>query len=401
MADKNLPVHMVGVVTFYDGCLLNLFVQDASDGIFVFVGRNTNTNITAGQEVEVEGVSDKGDYAPVVKASAIRVLAEGKFPVPHHAHIDQLFAGLEDSQWIEVEGVIRSATILDGRHYLILAMNGQRIVTYVENLSQADAVRLINATVRLRGVCYSRYNLKRQLRVPWLAVSSVADIIVEKPPPGLTKEASIASLAQFSSSGYYGNLVKVSGVVTLQKTDGALFVQNQGYGLYVQLAQPAKYVPGDHVMISGYSALGQYVPTLEDATIQSVNHGVPPLPIPAALDSLLAAPENSDGLLVHITANLMNLVDSAGRETLVLESSNSVFTATLEKADADERLKSLKVGSQVALTGVFVAKSPDKWVPGIAQSQEQPTAMMAATPPEAIQILLRSFADISVIHQPS
>lgn len=400
-AAENIPVRISGVVTYYDAPLFNLFFQDATAGIFVLVAPGISTNISAGQEIEVEGVSDKGDYAPIVRASAIRVIGEGKLPIPCRVSIDQLFTGLEDSQWVEVSGVVRSATILDGRRYLNLAMNGQRIMTYVENLSQSDALKLINATVRLRGVCYSRYNMKRQLRVPWLAVSSRGDIVVEKPPPGQPKEVSIASLAQFNSVGYYGNLVKVSGVVTLQKPDGTLFIQNHGYGLYVQLAQPAKLAPGDQVMVSGYSALGQYVPILEDATVQFRGHGKPPLPMTADLDTLLNAPEEFDGLLVRVRANLINLVESAERQTLVLQSSNFVFTATLENAEGDERFKSLKLGSQVALTGVFVAKSPEKWVPGVTQSQEPSVTKIPTPPPESIQILLRSFPDINVVHQPS
>lgn len=400
-AAENIPVRMFGVVTYYDAPLFNLFVQDATAGIFVLVAPDIHTNITAGQEIEVEGVSDKGDYAPIIRASAIHILGKAKLPTPRRVSIDQLFTGLEDSQWVEVSGVVRSATILDGRRYLNLAMHGQRIMTYVENLSQSEATKLINATVRLRGVCYSRYNMKRQLRVPWLAVSSRADIVVVKPPPGQPKEVSIASLAQFNSVGYYGNLVKVGGVVTLQKPDGTLFIQNQGYGLYVQLAQPAKLVLGDRVVVSGYSALGQYVPILEDATVQFLRHSEPPLPITTDVDTLLKTPEDFDGLLVRVKASLMNLVDSAGRQTLVLGSSNSVFTATLENSESDERFKSLKIGSQVALTGVFIAKSPEKWVPGVAESQEPSTTKIPTPPPESLQVLLRSFADISVIHQPS
>jgi signal transduction histidine kinase len=400
-AEKHLTVHLVGVATYYDAPLFNLFFQDATAGIFVLVAPNTRANIAAGQEIEVEGVSDKGDFAPIVKASAIRVLGEAKLPVPHRVSVDQLFTGLEDSQWMEVSGIVRSVTILDGRRYLNLAINGQRIVTYVENLNESDATKLINATIRLRGVCYSRYNMKRQLRVPWLAASGLADIAVEKPPPSQLKEASIASLAQFNSVGYYGNLVQVSGVVTLQKPDGTLFIQNQGYGLYVQLAQPAKLVPGDRVMVSGYSAIGQYVPTLEDATVQFLGHGELPLPIPTDLETLLNSPEDYDGLLVHLKAGLMNLVESGGRQTLVLRSSDSVFTATLENTQADERFKSLKLGSQVALTGVFAAKSSGKWVPGVAQSQEPSATRIPPSPPESVQILLRSYADISVIRQPS
>lgn len=400
-AEENIPVRMVGVVTYYDAPLFNLFFQDATAGIFVLVTPGVSTNIVAGQEIELEGVSDKGDYAPIVRASAIHVLGRVKLPVPRRVSVDQLFTGLEDSQWVEVSGVVRSVSILDGRRYLILAMNGQPIMTYVENLNQSNALKLINATIRLRGVCYSRYNMKRQLRLPWLASSSLADIEIEKPPPRQPEEVSIASLAQFNSVGYYGNLVKVSGVVTLQKPDGTLFIQNKGYGLYVQADQPVKLIPGDRVMVAGYSALGQYVPTLEDATVQFLGHSETPSPIPADLETLLNAPEDFDGLLVHLQANLMNLVESAGRQTLVLQSSNSIFTATLENAQADERFKSLKLGSQVALTGIFAAKSPEKWVPGVAQSQEPSANKIPTSPPESVQILLRSYADINVLHQPS
>jgi signal transduction histidine kinase len=400
-AAQNIPVRMLGVVTYYDALLFNLFIQDSTTGIFVLVSPDIHTNIAAGQEIEVEGVSDKGDYAPIVRASAIHVLGKANLPIPRRVSSDQLFTGMEDSQWIEVSGVVRSATILNGRRYLNFAMNGQRIMAYVQNLSQSDTTQLINATVRLRGVCYSRYNMKRQLRVPWLAISSLLNIVIEKPPPGQPKEVSIASLAQFNSVGYYGNLVKVSGVVTLQKSDGGLFIQNRGYGLYVQLAQSAKLVPGDRVTVSGYSALGQYVPILEDATVQFLSHSNPPSPIATDLSTLLRAPEDSDGLLVRVEASLMNLVASAGRETLVLESSNSVFTATLENVEADKYFKSLKIGSQVSLTGVFVAKSPEKWVPGVAESQEPSTTKILTPPPESIQVLLRSFADIGIIRQPS
>jgi signal transduction histidine kinase len=399
-AVKNIPVRMSGVVTYYDAILFNLFFQDGTAGIFVLVAPDISTNIAAGQEIEVEGVSDKGDYAPIVKASAIRVLGEGQLPVPHRVSIDQLFTGLEDGQWIEVSGVVRSATILEGRHYLNLAMNGQRVMTYVKDLNESDAIKLINTTIRLRGVCYSRYNMKRQLRVPWLAVSSLADIVVEHPSHGQPEEVSISSLAQFNSGGYYGNLVKVSGVVTLQKSDGTLFIQNQGYGLYVQVAQPAELAPGDHVIVSGYSALGQYVPILEDATVQLMDHDEPPLPIPADLATLLNAPENFEGVLVHLKASLMNLVESAGRQTLVLQSSNSIFTANIDNAQADEHFKSLKLGSEIALTGVFAAQSPEKWVPGVAQSREISVSSVPYSPPESVQILLRSYGDVTVIKQP-
>jgi signal transduction histidine kinase len=399
-AGKHLPVRMSGVVTYYDAPLFNLFFQDDTAGIFVLVAPNLSTNIAAGQTIEVEGVCDEGDYAPIVKASAIRILGKGPMPAPRRVSIDELFTGLEDSQWIEVSGVVRSATILDGRHYLNLARNGQSIMVYVEDLTEVDATALINTTIRLRCVCYSRYNMKRQLRVPWLAVSRMADVVIEQPSPGQPKEVSIARLAQFNSDGYYGNHVAVSGTVTLQKRDGTLFIQDQNYGLCVRVAQPTPLAPGDRVTISGYTALGQYVPILQDATVQLLGHGEPPQPISADLATLLKSPENFDGVLIHLKASLINLVESAGRETLVLQSSNSIFTASIEDAQADERFKTLKLGSEIDLTGVFAAQSPEKWIPGVAQSREISVSTIPYAPPESVQILLRSHVDVAVVRGP-
>jgi signal transduction histidine kinase len=399
-AGKNLPVRMIGVVTYYDPVLFNLFVQDGTAGIFVLVAPDIHTNIAAGSRIEVTGVSGQGDYAPIVKASAIGVLGNASLPDPHKISVDRLFTGSEDSQWVEVNGVVRSVTVLDGRRYLILAMNGQRVMTYVRNSVDPDLKKLINATVRLRGVCYSRYNMKRQLRVPWLAVSSLADVVVEQPSPGEPKEISIASLAQFNSGGCYGNRVRISGIVTLQKSDGTLFLQNNGAGLCVQTAQSAGLTPGDRVIVSGYSALGQYVPTLEDATVQIVGHGQALQAFPASLDMLLNAPEDFTGLLLQLNARLINFVESSGRQTLVLQSSNSIFTANVESPHDDGYLKSLKLGSEIAVTGVFTAQSPGKWVPGVALSREISASNIPYSPPESVQILLRSPADVTVLRQP-
>lgn len=399
-AAQNLPVHLVGVVTYYDSTLFNLFFQDDTAGIFVLVARDIQTNISVGQQIEVNGVCAQGDYAPIVKAAAIRVLGPGRLPAPRPVSIDQLFTGLEDSQWITLEGVARSTTFLEGRRYLNVALNGQRIMAYVENLDETESSKLINATVRLRGVCYSRYNMKRQLRVPWLAVSSLADISVEQVPPRQPQEISIATLAQFNSSGVYGNLVKISGVVTLREPDGTLFIQNHGYGLCVQVAQSTQLDPGDVVVVTGYSALGEYVPILEDASVKRIGQGKAVTPMSVDLQTLLKAPENFEGVLVRLNANLINYVESAGRQALVLQSSNSIFTGTITAETIDPRFQTLNVGSQIALTGVFTAHSPGKWIPGVAQSRESSETPIPYFPPESVQIHLRSFNDVAVIRQP-
>ena len=85
---------------------------------------------------------------------------------------------------------------------------------------------------------------------------------------------------------------------------------------------------------------------------------------------------------------------------MVLQSSNSIFTANIESVQADPHFKSIKLGSEIALTGVFAAHSPEKWVPGVAQSREISVSTIPYSPPESVQILLRSHGDVAVIRQP-
>jgi signal transduction histidine kinase len=400
-AAKGLPVRLHGVITDYDTPYFNLFIQDATAGVFILVPPDLKRDLAPGQEVEVDGICDKGDYAPFVNATAIRILGEAPLPAPNRISIDQLFSGSEDSQWVEVSGVVRSTAFLfDGRNCLKLAMSGQRVLAIVENLSQADALKLVNATIRIRGVCYSRFNTKRQMRVPWVSVSGMSNITIERPPPRQPEEISIAGLGQFNSAGAYGNFVKVSGIVTLQKRDGTFFVQDQGCGLYVQPAQSIILSPGDRVIISGYSARGRYVPALEDATTQFEKYGKLPLPVSTDLQTLFNTPENFDSVLVHLKAILVNSVQSGGQQTLVLQSSNQVFTATFVDAQGDERFNSLKIGSELALTGVFAPVLPEEGTLDAAESHSISVSDVAE-PPESVQIFSRSFEDVTVVKQPS
>ena len=408
-AQKKLPVRLRGIVTYYDAPLFNLFLQDATAGIFVLMESNLSATITVGQEIEIEGASSKGDFAPIIRVSTIRVLGAGRWPAPRRVTFDQLATGAEDSQWVEISGLVRSATVpddtysvttSDNRYYLSLLMDGQRLMVSVRGLSEVEAAGLVNTRVRVRGVCYSRFNMKRQLRSPWLAVSSRADVVVEKPSPGEPEEVSLTGLSQFNSQGYFGRRLKISGVVTLQKPEGGFFMQSGDSGLSVRTDQAIKLAPGDRVAVSGYTALGQYTPILEDAVVQPLGPGALPAPVPVKLQTLLDSPENFEGMLIRVEASLMNLVGGPLGQTLVLQASNTIFTAHLEVQHPDERFNALKLGSQIALTGVFVAEPPGKWTPHLTRSGEKIVPNFYYAPPESVQILLRSSADIAVLRQP-
>jgi signal transduction histidine kinase len=270
----------------------------------------------------------------------------------------------------------------------------------VQDITPAETERLLDAAVRIRGVGCSRFNQRRQLRAPWLAVSEFADIDIERPAPGAPEAVSLASLSQFDSGMYSGRRVRVCGVVTLQKADGSLFLQSGGAGLCVRSAEPGRFGPGDFVSAAGYSAPGPYMPVLEDAMVRPLGRTNLPPALPVELPALLHSPEDFAGVLVRIEADLMNRIEDPPRRSLVLQSSNVIFTAQIENARTGPWFKSLNAGSRLLLTGVCEAQPPAKWVAHLAPAREKTVPGLPAPPPESIQILLRSPADIVVLRQP-
>ena len=385
-ADKYYPVHLRGVVTYSDwDADRAMFIQDQTAGLYI--GLITAGDLPVGEEVEVDGTTMGGDFVPYVRAQQIRRLGPKTLPEPHRVTYEQLASGREDSQWVEVRGVVRSVIESTmNRARIDLLVNGERLSALVGGLDVTNAQRLICATVRVRGICRTRFNLKRQMRAPYLSVSSSADIVVAVPAPGKPVEVPMASLLQFNSDGYYGRRVAVRGVVTEQKGE-SLFLQDNGATLYVKSQKGTSVVPGDIVEVIGFPMLGQYAPVLEDAVYQIVGRQPPPVPVEVEINQLLT--ENYDLVLVRLSGRLLNRVDRYDEEVLVLESENMILSAHLDTAKSDSRIAQLENGSQLELTGVCLAQPVANWNPSLPSH------------PEAFQLLLRSAGDVVVLQNPS
>src|SRR4029077_9456881 len=110
-AAQSHPVRLRGIVTYYDPDAPDLFIQDEAAGIYVFCeGR---LPIERGQQIELSGITDAGDFAPVVIYPKTRVLVLGKLPNAPRVSFDQLLTGRLDAQWIESEGIVQSVVFLE------------------------------------------------------------------------------------------------------------------------------------------------------------------------------------------------------------------------------------------------------------------------------------------------
>jgi signal transduction histidine kinase len=383
-AARGFPVRLRGVVTFCEATYdLGMFIHDRSGGIYVRLGEGTNQFHT-GEEVEVQGRSGPGDFLPVVLADQVKVLGRLPLPNPERVTYNQLASGAEDSQWVEVVGEARSVVPSVRGHVLIdLLIDGQRLSALVTQFDPAKTEPFIAATVRVRGVCRTSFNKRRQMRAPFLSVTSSDDIVLEKPARGEVVEVPLTKL--FQSGGYYGAPVRVKGVVTAQRA-GLLFVQEQGEGLKVKTAQTNLFLPGDIVAVTGFPAVGQYMPVLEDALVQRLGQGASPPPARLRVDQLMA--EDYDGNLVCLRGRLINRMHRDEEQVLVLEAENLVFSARINAINAGPRFDQLRLNSEVEFTGVCIPQLLENWNPSIE------------TRPESFQLLLRSSDDVTVIESP-
>jgi PAS domain S-box-containing protein len=382
-AKQCLPVRVQGVVTHWDKDGDDRFVQDATAGIYVWPAELQE--IPAGTLVSIEGVTGPGLYAPEIDNARFKIIGPGKLPEPHRVAFAQLVTGAEDSQWVELAGIVRFLE-LDGRHLKMqLAMDAGRVEVQFAGVDQAVLPQhLVGARVRLRGVCATTFNTKRHLVGVRLLVQKLTELVVEgdnPPEPFSLPLRSIGSLLQFHPAGFGDERVRMDGTVIF-RTDHRLFVHDGTNGVYVKIPRTNQVDIGDQIEVVGFPQPAGYTPSLEDAVVRKVGRPEPPAP-PKRVKAADVLKDDLDCDLVEIEGYLLDRVKAGGEQMLVLQDGYSTIHAYLEDEKAMPAFKLLEKGGRLRLTGVCSIQ---------ADQNHQP---------QSFRILLRSPTDVVVLEAPS
>jgi hypothetical protein len=287
-AERRYPVRLRGVVTYFDPLWAMMFVQDSTGGIFVDA-QNLGEAFAAGDFVEVSGWSDPGNYAPEIIRPTIRRLGRAALPRPTLVPLEQLLTGTEDSQWVETRGVVRSINRLaDGQLLLNVVAGQSRFSVVVPGVSGALPMHLLDATVRVSGVCGTLFNQKRQLIGIQHYAPSLDSVRVERTGPAdpfATAVVAIDRLTQFTT-GAEAHRVHARGTVTLRRTE-SFFVNDATGDVEVKLQAP-EIQPGDEVDIAGFPGPGEYSAVMDDALVRRVSRGARPAPTQITAEQALS-----------------------------------------------------------------------------------------------------------------
>src|SRR5271157_69630 len=397
-AARAYPVHLRGVVTYYDPDtdprVGAFFLCDPTGCICVLVPPRPILPLRAGTLIDMNGVSEPGNYAPVVLGSEVHVAGQSHLPAnPPRRSMAQLLTGADDGQWVEVEGVVHSVAQSDPHHVTVtLALKDGMIrgLTLLE--AGADYARLVDSTILVHANAAPLFNKNRQMVGSRLLFPSLAQVNVEEPAvadPFSLPARPINNLLRFAPGVTLFHRVRVSGRVTLQWPGQWLYIQDGTQGLFIPTVQKAPLKLGDAVDAVGFPAMGEYTVMLEDAVFKPEGSGRAIAATSVTAQDAMKG--DYDAKLVQIRGRLVNQDLASEYPTLVMSSGGLLFLAVLPSGTRAEEVVSWRVGSELRLTGVCSVQ-----VNKYLSSQRE-----GAAQPKSFRVLLRSPQDVVVLQRPS
>jgi hypothetical protein len=209
-AQENHAVSVTGVITYYDPEEPDLFVQDATGGIWVSLEVVKPTvAIRAGDVVEVQGVTEAPDFAPQIGSPRIKVIWRAPLSPARRVSFAQMTSTKMDSQRVEVEGIVHKVS-KQGQHlYLEVTTEGGPVTGRIPFYTEAVLPNLVDALVRLRGTCGAQFNSMNQLTGVFINIPYPSEMEIVRPPPADALYA--GHVQQLGGANPLPNLMEVKG----------------------------------------------------------------------------------------------------------------------------------------------------------------------------------------------
>lgn len=382
-AARGFPVYVKGVVTYHDPVDNMQFVQDETAGIYLGLNfKRFETLPPAGTRVEVFGFTDPGEFAPLIQAEEVRLIGPGKFPNAAPVPFQLLMTGTEDSQWLELAGVVRSVTVETNRAQVELS-TGDAVIKLTVVDSHSAPTNLLGASIGAHGVCRSSFDAQRHFKGIELCVPDWSQIEIREGGavnPFQWPLTPVSGLLQFHAGGYGLNRSHVRGRITLRLPEGQFFLQDGSGGILVHAV--GEIPTSDWVEVVGFPGLRDQLPILQDALVRPAEaEAAATALLPRRLSPESALDDALNATLVTLDGRVLPHSPGTSEEVVTVQFGRLLTDAIWEKT-AGSTLPQFLSGSTVRLTGVYVAR--------LANTRRI----------ESFQILLRSPADAILVSAP-
>src|SRR5437879_3831009 len=261
-------------------------IQDSTRGIYIDrLSPSLGEPLRLGDLLEVDGVTDPGEFAPHLHAVRITRLGRGELPPPVQPTWDQLINGSLDTQFVEIQGIVTSVRA-DG---VTLLTHGGKIKAGLLGMSGGTngvaLKRYENSLIRLRGCLFASWDpATHQVRVGEVRMFTPS-LTVDEPAPldffAVTPKRA-PDLLLFDPQASALRRAKVFGQIVHER-EGEYYMMDGANGLRFVPTEPASLEVGDLVEVAGFPNLTGPSPVLREALARKV--GVSPLPSARPLEA--------------------------------------------------------------------------------------------------------------------
>ena len=300
-------------------------------------------------------------------------------PRPVRPTWNQLINGSMDVQWAEFQGLVTDVK----SNNIGLTLPEGHLNAQMEGYRESDLKPFLKAGVRIRGTLYAVWDATtREVRVGNILMRN-AIIDVDQPAPNDPFDAPVKKpreLFLFDAQATPFQRIKVLGEV-IHAEPNRIFLMQGGVGMRIIPAEAVNLHAGDKIEAVGYPEISGPSPVLHEAVVRKIGES-PLSPAREITDTELTA-EGLDASLVRIEGKLVGLHTEQNTLVLEMQAKTHLFLARLSAQFPDF---SLRIGSQLALTGVYTGQAQDRH---------------SDTQAGSFELLLNSPADVLVLEKPS
>ena len=397
-AVSKYPVHLRAVLTYYDPYIDPrrgaIFVCDRSGCVFVSIPHRPILPLQSGDLVDISGVTGPGDYASIVDASEVLVIGKSRLPAPRKVSSQDLFSGVYDCDWIEVQGLVRAVHYGTGTVALEIESNGRSFPAASVVEPGANYEALIDSQIRLVANTSPVFNARRQMVGVHAFFPSLRQIRVIRAAPDDPFELPamrISDMFRVSASPSLSHRVHLEGALTLDWPGRMICIQSGADALCMETRQKTRMALGTPVAVVGFPSVDAFKPTLEEASFRASRGGAPLPDPPVRIAGNQEIDDSLDGRLIQFDAELIGQDLAAAEPKVMLNAGGVLIPAMISKEALAEGPHAWRDGSLLRVTGICSVQV-DAWSISLGNGKVQP---------ESVRILLRSADDIAVLHAPS
>lgn len=258
-AEKLRPSATIeGTMVYGDSSRNDWFFHDGDAGIYI-LGEGITLKSKTGDKVRLDGFIAAGGFAPVFRVTNEIILGAGSLPIPSRPSMDQILSGSEDSQWVEVSGILLESVRHEGNTILTFESAFGDLILSVYGAEDRITSKLnLGANLKIQGVAASNYNGQGRFLGARIHVPSEKLITVLSNGPTNLFELPLIPLDEvltFTPGQKRRTLVHTRGYVTHRDKDGTIFVQSGKVGMRTHPSSDCPFQPGDSVELAGFTVL--------------------------------------------------------------------------------------------------------------------------------------------------